>query len=1081
MSETKTYLHNLDINRNKIENPLLNPISSLQRNALASVLTVADEGYVCFDIGDNKQYFWDGTTWITSLTSLPWGTITGTITDQTDLITYLSGEYYPLTNPAGYITSADLSPYLTSSAAATIYEPIISSGTIFQYWSGNKTWQTLPIYTLASLGGVPTTRQLTINGITHDLSADRSWTISTYTLPIATSSILGGVKIGTGVNVAVDGTISVSTNYQSPLSGNGYVYISGSTISYDTSVLSNVTLTSLTTNQILQYNGSRWVNVNYPTIPSVGTWGALNYPTWTSGTPFVKMTSTGTFALDTNTYLTSNQSITLSGDVTGTGTTTITTSLATITQALSGSFVKVTLDTKGRVIGNTVVTTSDLTSLLSGSYVTSNLYTADGTLTSNRTISAGGYTLTINPTTIFNSLVTAVTNLAKGVSITSTLNTSAINDKLIALDISPTFTNTGAYIGVRNVALNIGSGNFYMYNPNTSSGTFATSQVAIASSSGAIGGFFMDLTGSFPNSGSRAAFGFCNTTNGNPGPWISTNGGTSPNMYINGYASINFYHFTGNSGVTFGGNTTASVLGRITTGSTYNGGIASVGASVYTGVILQAGVNSQLLASLYINDTFDDNGKTSVTHYGIYQNNTVPNILQGSTLIGGTGTPGQKMEIVGVNGAPSSLGGLADGILRLTGTGGSSSLDFGTSTVGYSWIQARYNQNYSSFIYNLYLQPASGNVTIGAISNDASAILNVVSTGKGVLLPRMTYAQRTGITSPTIGLLTYQTDISTTPEGFYINKSGGWDMFGTLGATQIWSGVNTFSATLTASGGSAKSLLLTPSLTSAANNDQLIAFDINPTFTTGANTGVFKTAINIRNGRLTINSPGNTSSPNYSGEGQLHIAPSTGSFGGFFVDATGLGSNMGNKQTFGFKKTLDGLGAVMFQLHAPNDYDNRLGILAGHVEIFGSNGTGLSVGGTTYTTPLGRFHSTGIYGTVNGLSPSFYSGATLTAVANNDKLIGLYINDTYNDVSFTGVTHYGIYQNNTAPNYLQGSTTFGAIVVLKGYTVATLPTGVIGATAYVTDALAPTFLVAVVGGGAVGCPVFYNGVSWIAY
>jgi hypothetical protein len=40
------------------------------------------------------------------------------------------------------------------------------------------------------------------------------------------------------------------------------------------------------------------------TIPSVGTWGALNYPTWTSGTPFVKMTAAGTFALDTNTYLT---------------------------------------------------------------------------------------------------------------------------------------------------------------------------------------------------------------------------------------------------------------------------------------------------------------------------------------------------------------------------------------------------------------------------------------------------------------------------------------------------------------------------------------------------------------------------------------------------------------------------------------------------------------------------------------------------------------------------------------------------------------------------------------------------------
>jgi len=34
----------------------------------------------------------------------------------------------------------------------------------------------------------------------------------------------------------------------------------------------------------------------------IGTWGALNYPTWTAGTPFVKMTGVGTFALDSTTY-----------------------------------------------------------------------------------------------------------------------------------------------------------------------------------------------------------------------------------------------------------------------------------------------------------------------------------------------------------------------------------------------------------------------------------------------------------------------------------------------------------------------------------------------------------------------------------------------------------------------------------------------------------------------------------------------------------------------------------------------------------------------------------------------------------
>jgi hypothetical protein len=35
----------------------------------------------------------------------------------------------------------------------------------------------VPQYTLSGLGGVPTTRTLTINGTSYDLSADRSWTI----------------------------------------------------------------------------------------------------------------------------------------------------------------------------------------------------------------------------------------------------------------------------------------------------------------------------------------------------------------------------------------------------------------------------------------------------------------------------------------------------------------------------------------------------------------------------------------------------------------------------------------------------------------------------------------------------------------------------------------------------------------------------------------------------------------------------------------------------------------------------------------------------------------------------------------
>lgn len=52
---------------------------------------------------------------------------------------------------------------------------------------------------------------------------------------------------------------------------------------------------------------------------------------------------------------------------------------------------------------------------------------------------------------------------------------------------------------------------------------------------------------------------------------------------------------------------------------------------------------------------------------------------------------------------------------------------------------------------------------------------------------------------------------------------------------------------------------------------------------------------------------------------------------------------------------------------------------------------------------------------------------------------------------------------------------------LQSYTVATLPASPSdGDRAYVTDATAPTYLGTLTGGGAVVCPVFYNGTDWIS-
>lgn len=56
---------------------------------------------------------------------------------------------------------------------------------------------------------------------------------------------------------------------------------------------------------------------------------------------------------------------------------------------------------------------------------------------------------------------------------------------------------------------------------------------------------------------------------------------------------------------------------------------------------------------------------------------------------------------------------------------------------------------------------------------DASAMLDVKSTAKGFLAPRMTTAQRTAITTPATGLTVYQTDGN---KGFYFYDGSAWQM-----------------------------------------------------------------------------------------------------------------------------------------------------------------------------------------------------------------------------------------------------------------------------------------------------------------
>lgn len=94
----------------------------------------------------------------------------------------------------------------------------------------------------------------------------------------------------------------------------------------------------------------------------------------TSG--LLKKTAADTWSLDTSTYLTSNQSITLSGDASGSGTTAITVTLAN-SGVTAGTYNSVTVNAKGLVTGGSVKPAPNVQSVTSAATVTPNADTND--------------------------------------------------------------------------------------------------------------------------------------------------------------------------------------------------------------------------------------------------------------------------------------------------------------------------------------------------------------------------------------------------------------------------------------------------------------------------------------------------------------------------------------------------------------------------------------------------------------------------------------------------------------------------------------------------------------------------------
>ena len=289
-----------------------------------------------------KNFILDG------VTNVQWGTITGTLSNQTDLQAALNAKQNNIT----LTTTGSTGP--ATLVGATLNVPDYSTGM-----------------------AVPTLNQVLTAGNTSLLDAKVN-RIGVYD---STELAYGYLSISDSEFLLSDsfGTTSVITRssitFLGPIGGFYGSILLPAVTANRTYTLPNATGTLALTSDI-------------------GTWGALNYPTWTAGTPFVKMTAAGTFALDTNTYLTSAvTSVTATSPITSSGGNTpiISTSMAT-----------------NKLIGRSTVGTGVMEEIAIGTGLSLSAGTLNATATSPLTTKGDLYTFNTDNTRLPVGLDTQV-------------------------------------------------------------------------------------------------------------------------------------------------------------------------------------------------------------------------------------------------------------------------------------------------------------------------------------------------------------------------------------------------------------------------------------------------------------------------------------------------------------------------------------------------------------------------------------------------------------------------------------------------------------------------------------------------
>jgi len=166
-----------------------------------------------------------------------------------------------LTVPSMKITSGAVAGYVwkcTSSDGLGAWSSVTASNIYKGAWNANTNTPTLVdgngtagwYYRVTVAGTFSGTAYSVGDDVMYNGSVWQRIPSAGFVFQPATSDVLGGVMIGDGITVLLDGTISVSTNYQPPLEGIGLVYSAAGVISYDTTT----------------YAPQAWVTTNFASL-----------------------------------------------------------------------------------------------------------------------------------------------------------------------------------------------------------------------------------------------------------------------------------------------------------------------------------------------------------------------------------------------------------------------------------------------------------------------------------------------------------------------------------------------------------------------------------------------------------------------------------------------------------------------------------------------------------------------------------------------------------------------------------------------------------------------------------------------